>query len=84
MTAPSTGGFTTIAKTAAGMQATMRDRTEARLEMDGLKLERISGDWIEFQPRRPAVGVISWGLVLPPFVLGLLVAGPLVLAPLLS
>ncbi len=33
----------TNAMAAAGMQATIRDRAEAQLEMDGLNLVRISG-----------------------------------------
>ena len=41
MAAPSTGEFATIAKAAAGMHATMRDRIDARLAMEGLKLDFI-------------------------------------------
>jgi hypothetical protein len=40
---PSAGVLATNAMAAAGMQATMRDRAEARLEREGLNVTRIKG-----------------------------------------
>ena len=40
---PSAGESATNAMAAAGMQATMRDRAEARLEREGLNVARIGG-----------------------------------------